>query len=68
MEAGRVVVIALASYLATDMVIGNLVDAVAGNQLSEPMKIQIVAIMTVVVKAIDRALHETVDEKGILRF
>lgn len=69
LETLRVILIAGVSYLATDMVIAQLVTVFAGSHLTELQIIEVTAILSVIVKAVDRSLHESkIAEKGLTRF
>ena len=68
-ELLRVVLIAVVSYLLTEGVITALLDLVVGIQLDPTQRLILVGLITTVVKAIDRHLHESgMAEKGLTRF
>lgn len=64
LELGRLALAAVVSYLLTDQVIANLLPIA-----DEAVKLQVAGLLTVVLKAIDRALHESKTAvKGLARF
>lgn len=69
LETLRVGAIAVVAYLATDVVVNQLVDLIFGADLTPEIKFQVAALLTVILKSIDRALHESgIAAKGLTRF
>ncbi len=69
LEGGRLIVTALVSYLLTEGVLGFIVDRVFGIRIDPALKFQVTTALTLVLKSIDRALHETdIRVKGLLQF
>lgn len=66
-EAGRLALLALVSWALTEGVLVNLIGQFV--KVDTALKTQIIGFLTVVLKALDRWLHETGKaEKGITRF
>lgn len=69
LEVSRVALLAVVSYLATDFVIAKLVQDFFSSSMSPEMVLQVTGILTVILKAVDRSLHETkIAEKGLTQF
>lgn len=69
LEAGRLLVTAIVSYLLTEGVMTFVVDHIIGVHTDAATKLQITTALTIVLKAIDRALHETgVRTTGLTQF
>jgi hypothetical protein len=68
LEGGRLLVSAVVSYLLTEGVTTFIIDRFFGVRLDPAFKLQVIAAATIILKAVDRALHETTSEKGLLRF
>lgn len=75
MEAARVAILALISWLLTGVVITSIVASTLGTYLSPEIQILIVTGILTVLKSIDRALHESspkndawLGERGITGF
>ncbi len=57
-EGGRVVLLAAVSYLLSEGVLDIIVDYIFGVKLDTALKVQIAGIVTIVLRAIDKYLHE----------
>lgn len=68
LETGRLILSAGVSYLLTEGALGFVLDYYFKVQLDPMFKVQLMTVLTIVLKAVDRALHETGTEKGLLRF
>ena len=69
-EAARIILIGIVSYLLTEGVLTPLVEAVTLNFNVDPLlKTQITMVIGLVLKSLDRWLHESGNaEKGLTRF
>lgn len=74
-EAGRLIVLAVISYILTNGVVDIIVQAIAGEHLTPEIKLQMISYITLVLKAADKFIHEYGKEnnidtltKGITRF
>lgn len=73
-ELGRLVAAAVVSYLLTGVVLQGLVSAIFGQYLGTDLVVEVTALLTAVLKALDRHLHETnsdnklLGEKGLFGF
>lgn len=68
-ENGRLIAIAIVSYLAVEGATSAIVETFIGTRVPAEVKLQIVGVLTFVVKAIDRALHESqIRTKGLTNF
>lgn len=68
-EIGRVVLLAVVSYLSTEVVVGQVLDIAFGIRLDPATKIVITGLLLSVLKALDRELHNSgIAEKGLTRF
>jgi hypothetical protein len=63
-EGLRVIVLALVSWLLTD---GVLVLLLGGFNLPETIRVQIVLVLTILLRSVDKWLHERAEEKGFLK-
>ena len=67
-EFGRIGIIGIVAFLLTEGVLVQFVDLV-GVKLTPDQKLQIVAVATMAIKAVDRWLHETGKAvRGLTRF
>lgn len=66
-EVGRLALLGGVSWILTEGVLANLVGQFV--VLDEAVKAQIIAFLTLILKSVDRWLHETkIAEQGITRF
>lgn len=69
LEAGRLMLTALVSYLLTEGVLGFIIDYFFGVKVEPSVKLQVTTALTIILKAVDRALHETgIRTTGLTQF
>lgn len=69
LEGGRVVLLAVVSWLLTGVVLTNIVAAVVGTHLDANTQLIITGILTTGLRAVDKWLHENgkdTDKAGML--
>lgn len=57
-EAGRILVLAVVSYLLTGVVLANLVASLSGNHLDINTQLIVTGVITTILKSLDTWLHE----------
>lgn len=75
LEGGRVIVLALVSYLLTEGVLTLIVELIFGVRVDATGKAVITGLLTTVLRSIDKYLHELgkpktgiLEEKGLTGF
>ena len=64
LEGGRVVVLAIISYLLTAGVLNAIVVATLGQNIDASIQVVIIGLITSVLRAIDKFLHEVAKAQG----
>lgn len=75
-EIGRIILLAVVSFLLTDVVITQLVDLATVNySLSPELRLMIIGLLTTILKAVDKQIHTSsnkntgfLGEKGLTGF
>ena len=68
-EIGRVILLAVVSYLSTEVVVNQLLDLVGKGQLDSMSKLVLSGLILSILRAFDKQLHDSgVAEKGLTRF
>lgn len=68
-EVGRVVLLAVISYLSTEVVVNQLLDLVGQGKLDSMSKLVLSGLILSVLRAFDKQLHDSgIAEKGLTRF
>lgn len=63
-EAGRLLLLAIVSYLLTEGVLDYILSYFLGVQIDTTTKVQVIAIITTLLRSIDKYLHETGKDSG----
>lgn len=63
-EGGRLLLLAVVSYVLTEGLVGMSVEYFLGTQIDITTKTQLVALLTTGLRALDKYLHELGKESG----